>query len=84
MCQKSISFTWIYFIFGQIFECRFPGFNIRAIGARLEVRSLWEAICDSKEGQMGKNFLKKTQFDGKELMSQRVISSFSSVHGVGL
>ena len=45
----------------QIFECRFPGFNIHAIGAApLEASNLWEAIGDSKEGQMGKMFLKKT------------------------
>ena len=44
----------------QIFGRRFPGFNIHAIGAaRLEVSSLWEAICDAKEGQNGEEFTKK-------------------------
>ena len=68
MRQKSISLKWIYFIFCQIFECRFPGFNIRAIGAaRLEVRSVWEAICDCKEGQIGGKFLEENMMEQNDV-----------------
>ena len=58
MCQENdkLSMDLLYFLPFQIFGCRFPGFNIRAVGASLlEVSSLWEAVCDSKEGQMVKN-----------------------------
>ena len=66
MCQENDKFSMdlLYFLPFQIFGCRFPGFNIHTIGpARLEVSSLWEVICDSKEGQMGKNLRRK--HDGK-------------------
>jgi len=45
-CFAKMCMDLFYFLPFQIFD------NIRAIGAsRLEVSSLWEAICDSKEGQ---------------------------------
>lgn len=86
-CFAQMCMDLLYFLPFQIFECRFPGplQHPRHWSRPVEVSSLWEAICDSKEGQKWRRiWRRKDSLIEKEIRLQWVKSSFRCLHGVGL